>query len=271
MTDPDDQARRRAALDLADTRTGHPPSADAAADPIHGVAPRTGAPGADVPADGTLGRPDAEAARMRAPADAPGPDLGPAGARARLLTTALPFGWKGLLGFGVLTALGGAAAILMPFAGTLATAGFAAAMFVLLGAGTLYMAVRGDERVVPHRAMNGALGALMIVFGVLALFNPLGAILSLTILAASFFVAEGAMRLWLAFRSREREGWGWLALGGAFSVALGLMLFLGLPGTAIWALGLILGIDLLATGIAMIALSFAEKRATGDVDEASPA
>ena len=186
-------------------------------------------------------------------------------ARARLLTTALPFGWKGLLGFGILTALGGIAAILTPFLASLTVAAFAAATFVILGAATLWMAFKGDEMVVPHRLMNGAIGALMIVFGVLLFANPLAGLLSLTILVAAFFVAEGAMRVWLGIKSRgARDGAGWLIAGGAISILLGVMVFLGLPATSIFVLGLFLGIDLLGTGIAMIALSFAERKATGD-------
>ena len=186
-------------------------------------------------------------------------------ARARLLTTALPFGWKGMLAFGILTALGGVAAILSPFLASIAVVGIASATFVILGAATLWMAFGGDEAVVPHRVMNGAIGALMIVFGVLLFVNPVEGLLSLTILIAAFFVAEGAMRLWLGFRSRgTRDGATWLMLGGAVSIVLGVMVFLGLPATSVFVLGLFLGIDLLGTGIAMIALSVAERKATGE-------
>ena len=214
---------------------------------------------------GTDGGPDAERRAHPREGDAGERPASRAERRARALTTALPFGWKGMLGFGILTLLGGIAAILAPFLASLTVAAFAAATFVILGAATLWMAFKGDEMVVPHRLMNGAIGALMIVFGVLLFANPLAGLLSLTILVAAFFVAEGAMRVWLGIKSRgARDGAGWLIAGGAISILLGVMVFLGLPATSIFVLGLFLGIDLLGTGIAMIALSFAERKATGD-------
>ena len=194
------------------------------------------------------------------------PGAGPLGANPRLalLTTALPFGWKAMLGFGIFTLAAGVFAILAPFVASLTVVGLAAAVFILLGAGQLWGAFKGDPKVVEHRALNGILGALMVVFGVWLFAQPLEGLLTLTIFVAAFFIVEGALQVWLATRMRGREGWGWLAAGGAVSVLLGLMVFFALPGAAIWVLGLLLGIDLLSTGAAMIALSFAERRATGD-------
>ena len=221
----------------------------------------------------------ADAARARDPrpdpsgADAAGADSTGAGSgaaplaanpRLALLTTALPFGWKAMLGFGIFTLLGGVFAILAPFVASLTVVGLAAAVFILLGAAQLWAAFRGDPKVAEHRALNGILGALMVVFGVWLFAQPLEGLVTLTIFVAAFFIVEGALQVWLATRMRGREGWGWLAAGGAVSVLLGLMVFFALPGAAIWVLGLLLGIDLLSTGAAMIALSFAERRATGD-------
>ena len=201
-------------------------------------------------------------------ADPNGADAGAAplaaNPRLALLTTALPFGWKAMLGFGILTLLGGVFAILAPFVASLTVVGLAAAVFILLGAAQLWAAFRGDPKVAEHRALNGILGALMVVFGVWLFAQPLEGLVTLTIFVAAFFIVEGALQVWLATRMRGREGWGWLAAGGAVSVLLGLMVFFALPGAAIWVLGLLLGIDLLSTGAAMIALSFAERRATGD-------
>ena len=191
---------------------------------------------------------------------------GPLGTSPRLalLTTALPFGWKAMLGFGIFTLLGGVLAILAPFVASLTVVGLAAAVFILLGAAQLWAAFKGDPKVAEHRALNGILGALMVVFGVWLFAQPLEGLLTLTIFVAAFFVVEGGLQIWLATRMRGREGWGWLAAGGAVSVLLGLMVLFALPGAAIWVLGLLLGIDLVSTGVAMVALSFAEKRATGD-------
>lgn len=88
-----------------------------------------------------------------------------------------------------------------------------------------------------------------------------------TLHLAPYHIVGGVLKLagaWQLSPPRRRKnaqaempGWGWLALSGAVSLLLGLVLFFGLPSTAIWALGFLIGIDLALLGASEIALAVA--------------
>ena len=49
--------------------------------------------------------------------------------------------------------------------------------------------------------------------------------------------------------------WGWMLASGILDIVLGVLLILGLPGTALWAIGLLLGLNLLFGGWALILMA----------------
>ena len=93
-----------------------------------------------------------------------------------------------------------------------------------------------------------------IVAGVLLLGWPLLGTLSLTAVLIAFLFAEGAVTIMYALEHRNALSgrWGWMLASGVIDVGLGVLLFVGLPGTALWALGLLLGINLIFGGWALI-------------------
>ena len=90
---------------------------------------------------------------------------------------------------------------------------------------------------------------------------PFTGIITLTILLAALFLAEGVLEMIMAIRVRPHEGWSWLLLSGLIAIAVGLMIGLGLPGSATWAIGLLVGVNLLSTGISFITLALAGRGA----------
>lgn len=167
---------------------------------------------------------------------------------------------------GLVTLSLGAFGIVFPFVMTLAAE-------LLLGG---LLAVLGLLQIT-RAAMNGGVEARLWTFlfgfaglaaGALLLLYPLGGTVTLTIVLASFFVIGGAIKLWGAWQMRRSfpgafprlDGWGWLILSGALSLGIGVILFIGLPSTANWALGLLLGVDLLFLGISEIALAIGLSR-----------
>jgi uncharacterized membrane protein HdeD (DUF308 family) len=58
----------------------------------------------------------------------------------------------------------------------------------------------------------------------------------------------------MAFRMRPQTGWVWMLISGAIAFVLGLLIFAGLPGTALWAIGLLVGVNLLSSGLAYLFL-----------------
>jgi uncharacterized membrane protein HdeD (DUF308 family) len=104
-------------------------------------------------------------------------------------------------------------------------------------------------------------GVLYVAAGVLALMFPLPSVLFLALCLATLLIADGITRVALASRIRKHEGWMWVLVGGAASFALGVLLIVAGPGAGLWALGLLLGMNLMLSGAtnAVLALTCRER------------
>jgi uncharacterized membrane protein HdeD (DUF308 family) len=109
---------------------------------------------------------------------------------------------------------------------------------------------------------NLLIGLLYIVAGAWLAFFPLTGVLTLTIVIAALFIAEGIMEFIMGLRMRPHDGWGWVVFSGLVAVAAGLLIALSLPASAVWALGLLAGINLLFSGWSFIYLALGGKRAS---------
>ena len=102
-----------------------------------------------------------------------------------------------------------------------------------------------------------------IAVGTVLLASPLRAALSLTIVLVAFFIIEGVASIMFALdHRRELSGrWGWMLASGVVDLILGAMIFGGLPSTAAWAIGLLVGINMLFGGSALIAMALHARNA----------
>jgi uncharacterized membrane protein HdeD (DUF308 family) len=98
---------------------------------------------------------------------------------------------------------------------------------------------------------------LGIVVGAVLLASPLTGAFSLTLVLVAFFLVEGAVSIMFALdHKRELSGqWGWMLASGIIDLALAIMIFAGLPSTAAWAVGLLVGINMIFGGSALIAMA----------------
>jgi uncharacterized membrane protein HdeD (DUF308 family) len=98
---------------------------------------------------------------------------------------------------------------------------------------------------------------LGIVVGGMLLGSPLTGAFSLTLVLIAFFLIEGAVSIMFALdHKRELSGqWGWMLMSGIVDLALAIMIFAGLPSTAVWAVGLLVGVNMIFGGIALIAMA----------------
>ena len=98
---------------------------------------------------------------------------------------------------------------------------------------------------------------LAIVVGGLLLSRPVSGALSLTIVVVVFFVIEGVASIMFALEhKRELSGrWGWMLMSGIIDLVLATLVFAGLPSTAAWAIGLLVGINMVFGGSALIAMA----------------
>lgn len=96
------------------------------------------------------------------------------------------------------------------------------------------------------------LSLLYFGLGLYFLTHPAAGIVVLTIVLAALFLIDGAVQLTYAFEMRQRGGWFWMLLSGLVSIIVGLLIAGGLPGTSLFALGILIGVSFLSTGIAFI-------------------
>jgi uncharacterized membrane protein HdeD (DUF308 family) len=167
--------------------------------------------------------------------------------------------WGWFLALGILLVLAGAAAIAFPFLSTVAAK--IAIGWIFLVAGVVEVIHAFYVKRWAGFFWNLLIGLLYIVAGGWLAFFPLTGILTLTIVIAALFIAEGIIELVMGFRMRPHEGWGWVVFSGLVAVAAGLLIALSLPASAVWALGLLAGVNLLFSGWSFIALSLSGKRA----------
>ena len=100
-----------------------------------------------------------------------------------------------------------------------------------------------------------------IAAGVVLLLWPITGTLSLTLVLIAFFVIEGIVSIMYAIEHRNQltGRWGWMLVSGIIDLILAGIIFAGLPGTALWALGLLVGINMLFGGAALIAMALAAR------------
>jgi len=178
--------------------------------------------------------------------------------------------WGWLLAFAIVQIVAGVFAVAIPtVASLIAVAVFGVLMLV---AASFQIAHAIRVRKWPGFALHLLGGLLYAAAGVLALLYPFPGLLALTLFLAGLLLADGILRIVLASSLRPQEGWGWFLAGGIASVALCGMLIFGWPSTALWALGLLLGVNLMFSGAmnAALALQCRKRHKARPRDDAGP-
>ncbi len=147
----------------------------------------------------------------------------------------------------------GVLAILFPLVFSIAAKALLGWVFLLTGAALLYHAfqAKGWQSAI----WSGLIAVMHIALGVYLGFFALTGLVGLTALMGVMFLIQGGFEGVMALQHRPRQGWGWLAFNGTATLILGVLLLAGLPGTALWAIGLFLGLNFLTSGIAFVALA----------------
>ena len=84
---------------------------------------------------------------------------------------------------------------------------------------------------------------------------PLSGILTLTLLLAVVFLLEGILKIALSFKVKPQSNWGWLLVSGIAGIILAIIIILEFPAAAAWILGLLVGINLLISGLTLVMLA----------------
>jgi uncharacterized membrane protein HdeD (DUF308 family) len=154
----------------------------------------------------------------------------------------------------VLIVLGVLAIAVPPIASVAATVFFG---WLLLISGVVGLISTVRARRVPGFGWSLLSALIAIAAGVVLLAWPISGTLSLTAVLIAFLLVEGIASIFYAIEHRRGASgrWGWMLASGIIDVILAGIIFIGLPGSAFWALGLLLGINLLLGGSALIAMA----------------
>jgi uncharacterized membrane protein HdeD (DUF308 family) len=163
--------------------------------------------------------------------------------------------WKLFLTEGIILVILGILAILLPPLATIAVTILIGWLFLISGVAGLITTF--GARHAPGFWWSLLSALLGIAAGAVLLLWPLSGAISLTLLLIVFFIIEGVLSIMYAIEhKRELTGqWGWMLVSGIIDLVLAAMIWAGLPSTAAWALGLLVGINMLFGGSAMIAMA----------------
>lgn len=166
-------------------------------------------------------------------------------------------GW--LIALGLLEVVLGILAIGAPLVVGIAASMFVGALLLLAGVARV---IRVSKAVTFGQGSVALFAGLLgIGCGFLILAQPLLGLGSLTLLLAAYFMAEGVSSVVLSFKVRPHGGWGWLLFDGMITASLALLIAVEWPLSGVWALGTLLGIDILITGVAAMSIGFAARGA----------
>ncbi|NUR13817.1 MAG: HdeD family acid-resistance protein [Bradyrhizobium sp.] len=176
-----------------------------------------------------------------------------------VMSQAVKAHWKAFLFEGILLAVLGIAALILPPLASLAIAIFLGWMFLISGIGGLI--VTYWARSTPGFWWSLISAALAVLAGLLLLARPMQAVLTLTIVLGAYFLAEGVATIMYALEHRRElsSRWSWLLVSGLIDIAISFMVITGLPSSAEWAIGILVGINLLFGGASMIGMALAAR------------
>lgn len=178
-----------------------------------------------------------------------------AGILERDIVKAMHRHWKLYLAEGVGLLILGAIAMVVPALATLAVTILFGWLFLI--SGVVGLITTFWMRSAPGFWWSLASAVLAVLAGVWLLAQPIAGPLSLTVVLIVFFLIEGSASIMFAIdHRRELSGrWGFMLLSGIVDLVLAALLLAGLPSTAVWALGLLVGINLAFGGMALIAMA----------------
>ena len=154
----------------------------------------------------------------------------------------------------------GAAAILLPGIATLAATIFFGWLLVIGGGVGLVTTLMG--RRAPGFVWSLLSAVIAIAAGIILIGWPMSGMLSLTLVLAAFLAIDGFVSIFYALEHRRHasQRWIWVLVNGVLDLFLAGLILLWLPHSAVWVLGLLLGIDLVFGGTSLIAMALAARR-----------
>jgi uncharacterized membrane protein HdeD (DUF308 family) len=173
----------------------------------------------------------------------------------------LPIVW------GVLLIVLGMAAVGSPFLAAVAVNVAIAWLIVLAGAVHVILAFRAHGA--GSMIWKLLVGVAYVCFGVYLILHPVLAVASLTLVLASLFLIEGVLDIVLFVKMRSVGGSTWVLLDGIITLLLGLMIYMQWPSSSAWAIGTLVGVIMIISGVTRVMMSLAVRKAAQSVSSPS--
>lgn len=162
------------------------------------------------------------------------------------------------IGLSVLMILLGVVALGWPLAAGVAVSAIVAWLLMLTG--ILHLGFAWHTSGAGGLLWEVLVGAVYLAIGVYLLRNPLAGLTSLTVVLAAYLVLKGFAEFGFAAAVRPLSGSGWLLFDGMVSVLLGVMIAAHLPSSTAWAVGTMVGVAILFSGISRLLLALAARK-----------
>jgi uncharacterized membrane protein HdeD (DUF308 family) len=161
------------------------------------------------------------------------------------------------IGWAILLIIVGFFALALPFEAGIAIAIVVAVLVIV--AGIAHLASSFAARSTGGFFWRLLVGCAYLIAGVYLLINPKLSLVSLTLALAVLFFVEGVFHIVTYFQIRSAPGSGWLLFDGIVTLILAVLIWRSWPASAVWALGTIVGINLLMSGFTRLMYSRALK------------
>jgi uncharacterized membrane protein HdeD (DUF308 family) len=165
--------------------------------------------------------------------------------------------WQLFLTQGVIMTILGVLAVIWPQISTVAVDVYVGWLFLLSGVvGLATMFLAQDVQAFLWLLLTAALSLFV---GIVLLWHPVEGAVSLTLVLIAFFIVEGIFQIAasISYRDVFADSWGWMLASGIADLILAALIIKGWPSTAGWALGLIVGVNLVTSGAAIIMVALA--------------
>ncbi|HYZ42043.1 MAG TPA: HdeD family acid-resistance protein [Stellaceae bacterium] len=176
----------------------------------------------------------------------------------RQLALAIHAHWKLFLGEGIVMIVLGFLAVALPNIATLAVEIFIGWLFFVGGVFRVVSLWHSRQR--PGFVWSMLTALLAVALGLILIFRPLAGVLTLTMVLVAFFIIEGVASIIGAIEHRRHlRSWGWVLFSGIIDLFLAYLIWQGWPSSAGWAVGLLVGINMLFLGLSLVMTALAAR------------
>ena len=165
---------------------------------------------------------------------------------------------RAILTLGIVLVILGTISLIVPWISGLAVQAIVG--LLMIAAGITWTVFSFQAKSWGSGLWEALVGVLSIASGVVMLAHPVISLAILTLVLAVYFISGGVLKMVFAFQHKMLPGRNWVIFSGIVSILLGLMITYQWPFSGTWAVGTLVGVDLLFAGISFIRIGSASER-----------